>query len=124
MSEKRSPELIKERLDNIEHANLAIDYHVFRGINNPDCKCYVISLLQLFFHCPDFIGYISKRQLTNPNEQLLKDIYDSFNSGKTNSILITIFLNEWKGWEGSKGLPNGVQDVNEFFFIFYEFNIR
>ncbi len=118
MSERRNPELLKQRLAAIEQANLDIDYHVFRGINNTDNKCYAISLLQLLFLCPDFIDYISSHPLTNINEKLLKDIYDTFYSNKSNSISINNFFKEWKGWEGSKVLPDGVQDINEFFLYF------
>lgn len=62
--------------------------------------------------------YISSHPLTNINEKLLKDIYDTFYSNKSNSISINNFFKEWKGWEGSKVLPDGVQDINEFFLYF------
>ena len=69
MSEPRTPKKIKDRLEKYSKHHLEIDYHVFRGMKNYSSFCYTISVLQLFFHCIDFIDYISNETLTNHTEK-------------------------------------------------------
>lgn len=122
MSEPRSPQILKNRLEKIEQTNLDIELNTFRGITNNNKKCYVNSLLQLLFHCHDFNKYLSKEDIEDKNEKLLKNIYNSFRSSTTNSINIADFYSNWTGWNGDKdtNLPEDLQDINEFFDYFID----
>lgn len=120
MSEPRSPQILKNRLEKIEQTNLDIELNAFRGITNNLSKCYVNSFMQLLFHCHDFNEYISQENITDKNEKLLKNIYNSFRSANTNSINIGDFYSNWTGWNNDEHakLPDGIQDINEFFNYF------
>lgn len=119
MSEPRTPKKIKDRLEKYSKHHLEIDYHVFRGMKNYSSFCYTISVLQLFFHCTDFIDYISNETLTNHTEKLLKEIYDLLYSQNTKAVDISNFTNGWTGWGNrNAGFPPGHQDVQEFFIYF------
>ena len=118
MAEQRNPKILSKRLE--KQCGKKVDYHILRGMKNPKHACYVISVLQLFFHCDDFINYFATDQQANDTEILLKDIYNLLYSGQANSIEILDFLNNWKGWGSTvAGLPPGFQDVQEFFLYFF-----
>lgn len=126
MSEPRTPKILLQRLENRVGNDPQLDYHIFRGIVNGNKMCYIISLLQLFFHSSDFLEYIDELakkdedDIENKNELLLTKIYKDLYSGKTRSINIKEFYENWKGWAGNPnlGFPEDIQDVLEFFLNF------
>ena len=65
---------------------------------------------------------MTKKDITNNNEKLLKNIYNSLRLSTTNSITISYFYLNWKGWNGNKniGLPGDIQDINEFLVYFMD----
>ena len=119
MAEQRTPKKLKERLEKLLQKQLNIDHHIFRGIRNPNNYCYMISLLQLFFHCEDFINVIKSKTEENLTDTLLKELYNLFYSDDTKAISIQDFTNEWRGWEyKDQPVPKGKQDIIEFFMYF------
>ena len=122
MSEQRRPKTLLRRLKARVGDEIEVDYHAFRGIENKDTKCYIISILQLLFHSNEFLNYLEclQKDTENETEKLLKQIYNDFISGDTKSININDFCSKWKGWSKDKhgnlqGLPIGFQDAFEFF---------
>ena len=114
MAEQRTPKKLKERLEKLLQKQLNIDHHIFRGIRNPNNYCYMISLLQLFFHCEDFINVIKSKTEENLTDTLLKELYNLFYSDDTKAISIQDFTNEWRGWEyKDQPVPKGKQDIIE-----------
>lgn len=72
MAEQRNPKILLKRLENRCGHKVGIDYHMLRGMKNPSKFCYVISLLQLCFHCDDFVQFIKSNDPENDIETLLK----------------------------------------------------
>ena len=125
MSEQRRPKTLLKRLKARVGDEIEIDYHMFRGIENKDTKCYVNSIIQLFFHSNAFLSYLDglKIDTDNETEKLLKQIYNDFKTGDKKSININNFYSNWKGWgKDDQGhlqrLPHGFQDAFEFFMNF------
>lgn len=123
MSEPRTPKILLQRLESRVGNNPQLDYHIFRGIVNANKMCYIISLLQLFFHSSDFLEYVNnlskddENDIENKNELLTK-IYKDFYSGQTRSINIQEFFENWKRWAGDPnlGFP---EDISRYFGIFF-----
>lgn len=121
MAEQRNPKILLKRLENRCGHKVGIDYHMLRGMKNPSRFCYVISLLQLCFHCDDFVQFIKSNDPENDTETLLKNMCTYLYSSNSNSADISDFLFGWKGWgEEQSYFPNGFQDVLDFFLYFFD----
>lgn len=125
MSEQRRPKTLMKRLQNHVKKNIEIDFHVFRGFENKKTKCYVNSILQLFFHSNVFLNYIDHlpKNAENETEKLLKQIFKDLYSGDSKYININNFYSKWRGWGkddsgNQQPLPEGFQDFFEFFMHF------
>lgn len=95
-------------------------YHIFRGILNSDGHknyrfCYVISFLQLLFHCDDVIKYLRLPNKKNQTEKYLSEMINKLYDNNNNYyIKIETFLHSWRGWNGNKTLPKYNEDSSEF----------
>lgn len=115
-----SPKLLLKKLQSKTGSSKNIDFQVFRGIKNDDGinhdhhYCYVISFLQLFFHCPDVIQYFNKSVPKNSTERLLSKIFkELYKKNNYSAIDIINFILNWQGWNGGL-LPNDNGDIIEF----------
>ena len=85
-------------------------YHIFRGILNSDGHknyrfCYVISFLQLLFHCDDVIKYLRLPNKKNQTEKYLSEMINKLYDNNNNYyIKIETFLHYWIGWNGNEPL--------------------
>ena len=51
------PKTLHNQLKLITSKANEVDFQKFKGISNHGNYCFVISFIQLLFHCPDVIGY-------------------------------------------------------------------
>ena len=106
-------------------------FHIFRGFLNSngkgnECFCYVISFLQLFFHCDDEIKYLRLPNRQNPTEKYLSEMINKLYDND-NNYYIKISVNgqnyAFKGASVFKGEENDghyttILKISDKFIIF------
>lgn len=113
------PEIIYTLLDQYMEPTDNYTFHFFRGMLNSDgkgnsCFCYVISFLQLIFHCNDVVRHFLTPLKTTQTEIYLRNIINRIYSKDSNYyVKIDAFLNSWKGWNGNKLVPRVTEDTSE-----------
>ena len=122
MSVKKSPQRLLQLLQSVTKGSTNVPHQLFRGFyndnkipNQDQNYCYVISFLQMFFHCPSVINYFQTQNISNTQEKILKDIFNEiYKKNNYSAIYIDDFLLHWSGWEYHTTLPVEQSDVAEF----------
>lgn len=122
MSIKQSPQRLLQLLQSVTNSSKNVPRQLFRGFyndnkipNQDQNYCYVISFLQIFFHCPAVIDYFKTQNISNNQEKILKNIFNEiYKNNNYSAIYIDDFLLHWSGWEYHTTLPVEQSDVAEF----------
>lgn len=115
-----SPKALSTILANVNQTNEVIDQGFFRGIFNQNtqhedaCYCYAISFIQLILHDDMVINYLQNDRLVNPNDKLLRRVYNRLHKKNIKAIRINDFFQECKCWLGGLSIPNIRNDSIDF----------